>query len=60
MMDKTTHDPTAQALSYALVSTNESDRNGEPANIVDGLFAIARAIDRLTAAIAATGSEKSS
>jgi hypothetical protein len=30
---------------------NESDRDGEPGNIVEGLFAIARAIDDLTAAI---------
>jgi hypothetical protein len=34
-----------------LVSTNESDSNGEPANVVDGLFAIARAIEALAAAV---------
>ncbi len=28
-------------------SPNERDRNGEEANVVDGLFAIARAIHRL-------------
>jgi hypothetical protein len=30
---------------------NQSDRDGEPANIVEGLFAIARAIDELAAAV---------
>jgi hypothetical protein len=35
----------ASALKAALISPNEPDRGGEPANIVDGLFAIARAID---------------
>jgi hypothetical protein len=34
-------------LSNGFHSANESDRNGETANVVDGLFAIARAIDRL-------------
>jgi hypothetical protein len=32
------------AVAAALVSPNEDDANGEPANVVDGLFAIARAI----------------
>jgi hypothetical protein len=36
----------ARALKDALVSPNEGDSNGEPANVVDGLFAIARAISR--------------
>ena len=39
------------ALKAALISPNEPDRAGEPSNIVDGLFAIARAIDGLTAAV---------
>jgi len=39
------------ALKAALISPNEPDRDGEPSNIVDGLFAIARAIDGLTAAV---------
>ena len=39
------------ALKVALTSPNEPDRDGEPSNIVDGLFAIARAIDGLTAAV---------
>jgi|AmaraimetFIIA100_FD_contig_31_16769229_length_260_multi_4_in_0_out_0_1 hypothetical protein len=41
----------AGALKTALISPNEPDRAGEPSNIVDGLFAIARAIDGLTAAV---------
>lgn len=34
-------------LAEGLNSPNECDRNGEVANVVDGLFAIARAINRL-------------
>jgi hypothetical protein len=41
----------AEALEYALTSPNEVDRNGEVANVVDGLFALARAVDRLAAAV---------
>ena len=41
----------AGALKTALISPNEPDRAGEPSNIVDALFAIARAIDGLTAAV---------
>jgi hypothetical protein len=37
-------DPPALAIGYALVSPSEDNANGEPANVVDGLFAIARAI----------------
>jgi hypothetical protein len=33
----------ASALDRLLMSVNEDDRNGEPANVVDGLFAISRA-----------------
>jgi hypothetical protein len=40
-----------EALHYVLASPNESDRNGEPANVVDGLFAIARAILKLAEAV---------
>ncbi len=39
------------AVARAGVSPNESDRNGEEANVVDGLFAMARAIDRLARAV---------
>jgi hypothetical protein len=35
------------AVANALVSPDEDNANGEPANVADGLFAIARAIDRL-------------
>lgn len=38
----------AKVLAGTLRSPNESDSNGEVANVVDGLFAIARAIDGLT------------
>jgi hypothetical protein len=40
----------ARAIKASLISPNEADSSGEPANIVDGLFAIARAIDRLASA----------
>jgi len=38
-------------LAMGLTSPNEADSNGEPANVVDGLFAIARALDRVADAI---------
>ncbi len=41
---------TSEALLGCFISPNELDRNREPANIVDGLFAIARAISDLTVA----------
>ena len=40
-----------QALKAVFISPNESDSNLEPANVVDGLFAIARSIDRLADAV---------
>lgn len=39
------------AIGSAFISPNECDSNGEPANVVDGLFAIARSIEGLTAAV---------
>lgn len=39
------------ALRAVLVSPNEIDSNFEPANVVDGLFAIARALDRVAEAL---------
>ena len=45
----------AEAIWQTLRSPNESDSNSEPANIVDGLFAIARALDRLAVAITNAG-----
>ena len=44
-------DPPAVAIAAGLISPNETGSNGEPANVTDGLFAIARAIDRLAQAI---------
>jgi hypothetical protein len=38
------------ALREGLVSANETDSNGEFANVTDGLFAIARAIRALSEA----------
>jgi hypothetical protein len=40
-------DQVASAIRYSLVSPNESDSNYEPANVVDGLFAIARALHQV-------------
>lgn len=41
----------ARTLLEVLVSPNEEDRNGEVANVVDGLFAIDRSLNRVVAAI---------
>jgi hypothetical protein len=41
------NDSLASALRETLISPNEGDRNGESANVVDGLFAISRALDRV-------------
>jgi len=46
-----TRDDLANAVRDTLMSPNEEDRNLEPANVVDGLFAIARAIARLADAV---------
>ncbi len=37
----------AEAVLATLISPNESDRNGESANVVDGLFAIARGLQAI-------------
>lgn len=42
---------TAQAIQRTFESPNEMDRNGEEANVVDGLFAIARALDGVRSAL---------
>jgi hypothetical protein len=44
----------AAALHATLISPNEHDSNSEAANVVDGLFAIARAIEYLGDQIKAT------
>tara|TARA_Y100000310_G_C20203616_1_gene588057 strand:+ start:62 stop:310 length:249 start_codon:yes stop_codon:yes gene_type:complete len=41
----------ADALLAALISPNETDRNLEDANVVDGLFAISRGLNRIASAI---------
>jgi len=41
----------SEAVWNTLRTPNEVDSNGEPANLVDGLFAIARSIDRLAEAV---------
>lgn len=35
---------TSMAIRETFASSNESDSNGEPANVVDGLFYIGRAL----------------
>ena len=40
-----------EKLQFALVSPSECDRNLEAANVVDGLYMIARAIERLAEAV---------
>lgn len=42
---------TEEALLDVFISPNESDSNGEAANVVDGLFAIARSLRKLAGAI---------
>ena len=42
---------TGDAIRFTLISPNEADANSEPSNVVDGLFAIARALDRLADAV---------
>jgi hypothetical protein len=50
------HMPTdlVNAINATLISPNEADQNLEPANVVDGLFAIARAIHDVAEAIRET------
>lgn len=46
-----TDDPIANAIYETLISPNEIDRNLEAANVVDGLFAIARALHHVARAL---------
>lgn len=46
---------TSNVLWETLRSVNESDQNFEPANVVDGLFAIARGLESVARAIHALG-----
>lgn len=48
-------DEVAQALYNTLISPNESDSNFESANVVDGLFAIARGLHHIARSIEALG-----
>ena len=41
----------ALALARVFESPNETDSNGECANVVDGLFAIARALDAVSRSV---------
>lgn len=41
----------AEGLQSVFTSPNEADSSREAANVVDGLFAIARALNRVAAAI---------
>ena len=54
-MTKTEQSKITEVLKAVFESPNESDRNFEPANVVDGLFAIARAIHRLADVIGKEG-----
>lgn len=45
----------AEALGNVFVSPNESDSNGEVANVVDGLYFIGRAIYALAKAVEKAG-----
>lgn len=47
----------ADTLQEIFQSVNESDGNGEAANVVDGLFAISRAILKLADAVEQHGSD---
>jgi len=44
-----------EGLRYVFTSPNEADSNLETANIVDGLYRLARAIDRLAVEVSKTG-----
>ena len=48
----------AGAIERSLISPNEMDRNMEPANVVDALAAIARAINNLAKAVKLLGEAK--
>lgn len=43
-VNKSDQNKIAQAIENTLISPNESDQNLEAANVVDGLFALSRAI----------------
>ena len=45
-------------INRAFISPNEADRNGEEANVTDGLFAIARALSDVADAIHHLGTNR--
>jgi hypothetical protein len=46
-----TESPIADALYDSLLSADAEDRTGESANVVDGMFAIARSLDLVARAL---------
>jgi hypothetical protein len=44
-------DKVAKSIIATLISVNESDSNYEDANVVDGLFTIARSLNRIATAL---------
>lgn len=48
-------DKLARAIEFALTSPNEMDSNMETANIVDGVYRLARAIEHLAKAVDTVG-----
>lgn len=46
--------PIIDSINECLISHHEHDRKGESANVVDALFAIARALDNIAATITRT------
>lgn len=48
----------ALAIERSLISPNEADSNLEPANIVDAICQLARAISRLAIAVEASQTSK--
>lgn len=41
----------ARAITGTLISPNETDSNLEPANVVDGLYAVARGLQHIAEAL---------
>lgn len=56
-MDTTFNNALARMLRDTLSSLNETGSNGEAANVVDGLFAIARALEHVALALMAQDRE---
>ena len=56
----TNKDKVAEAILNTLISPNEADSNLENANVVDGLFAIARSLSRVAKALERLGTNDAS